>query len=132
MNTIFVLNQLKAKNMISTTQEGIALFSDCFNKFGISLLLLNDNEKFSEILDILVENKIPLQKSNGIYNFRIFAVEAQKIKEIIADYKEIGELNFLRQHPDMIPAEQDIHIILENMKYNQKNDIFMFQFYSPF
>jgi cell fate (sporulation/competence/biofilm development) regulator YmcA (YheA/YmcA/DUF963 family) len=109
--------------MISTTEDGIQLFSDCFNKFGISLLLLNDEEKFNRIVDILVENRIPLQKSNGIYNLRIFAVDLLELENIINEYKSINEVEFLKHYPERITEAKNIHTIFENMKNYQKNGV---------
>ena len=58
MNIVSILKKLKETNMITASEEGISLFSDSFNKFGISLLLLNNEEKFARIVDILEKNKI--------------------------------------------------------------------------
>lgn len=128
MNIVSVLNKLKAANMISATEEGIALFSDCFNKFGISLLLLKDEEKFSNIVDTLVEYKIPLQKANGIYNLRLFAVDEIELRNILSSYSEIGEIEFLRMHPEVITAAHDVKIILENMKnYQNEQTVYKFE-----
>lgn len=123
MNIVSVLNKLKEAKMISTTEEGIAVFSDCFNKFGISLLLLKDEDKFSSIIDTLVEYKIPLQKSNGIYNLRIFAVDEIELKNMISSYSEIGEIDFLRSHPEYLAATRDIKVILDNMRKYQSKQI---------
>lgn len=123
MNIVSILNKLKETNMISTDEEGIALFSDCFNKFGISLLLLKDERKFSSIVDLLVYNNISLQKANGIYNLRIFAIEKDKLENIISSYKEIGEIEFLQAHPEIITEEKNIEVIFENMKQYQKEQI---------
>lgn len=116
MNIVTVLNKLKAANMVANSEENLALFSDCFTKFGISLLLLNDENAFSAIVDLLVENKIPLQKSNGIYNFRVFAVAETELKRTIAAFKDMGELDFLRQYPEMLAAPNSIKIVINNMK----------------
>ena len=116
MNIVSVLNKLKSAQMISTTEDGMALFSDCFSKFGVSILLLKDEDKFNSIVDILVDAKIPLQKSNGIYNLRVFAVEEAELKNIISSYNEIEELDFLRHYPEMLPAKRDVYTILSNMK----------------
>ena len=51
MNIVTILNTLKENNLILDTEEGISLFSDCFNKFGISILLLKEEEKFNRIVD---------------------------------------------------------------------------------
>lgn len=123
MNIVSVLNKLKEAKMISATDEGVALFSDCFNKFGVSLLLLKDDEKFSSIVDTLVEYKIPLQKANGIYNLRVFAVEENLLKSIISSFAEIGEIEFLRSNPEYLAAARDINVILENMKKYQSKQI---------
>lgn len=123
MNIVSVLNKLKEAKMIATTEEGIALFSDCFTKFGVSLLLLKDEDKFNVIVDELVEAKIPLQKSNGIYNLRVFAIEVEELKNIISAYTEIGEIDFLRRYPEMLTANRDVHIILENMKKYQSDQV---------
>ena len=85
MNIKSIIKKLESVNMVSNTEEGLQLFSDCFNKFGISLLLLNDEKKFNEIVEILSGALIPLQKSNGIYALRLFAVPIQEIKKIIKD-----------------------------------------------
>ncbi len=124
MNIVSVLNKLKTANLISNTEEGITLFSDCFNKFGISLLLLHDEEEFGNIVDMLVENKIPLQKSNGMYNLRVFAVSSDELRKIIASFKDIGELDFLRQHPEMLAAPKNIKTILTNMKRIAKSSYY--------
>ena len=123
MNIVSVLNKLKEAKMISTTEEGVALFSECFNKFGISLLLLKDEDKFSNIIDTLVEYQIPLQKANGIYNLRIFAVDEIELKNMIISYSEIGEIEFLRSHPEYLATTRDIKTILDNMKEYQSNQI---------
>lgn len=123
MNIVSVLNKLKEANMISTTEEGVALFSDCFNKFGISLLLLKDEDKFSNIIDILVANKIPLQKANGIYNLRVFAIDEYDLKNNIASYIEVGEIDFLRNHPEYLATNRDIKIVLENIKKCQSSQV---------
>lgn len=119
MNIVSVLNKLKSVQMISSSEDGIALFSDCFNKFGISLLLLKDEDKFNSIVDLLVDAKIPLQKKNGIYNLRVFAVEESELRNTISSYSEIGEIDFLRYHPEMLAASKDVKIILDNMKKYQ-------------
>ncbi len=116
MNIVTILNKLKAANMIANTEDSLALFSDCFNKFGISLLMLKDETKFSAIVDLLVENKIPLQKANGIYNLRIFAVDYDELKRMIKAFKDMGELDFLRQYPEMLAAPKNIKMIINNMK----------------
>lgn len=116
MNIVTVLNKLKAANMVSNSEENLALFSDCFNKFGISLLLLKEETKFSAIVDLLVENKIPLQKSNGIYNLRVFAVNIEELKRTLQAFKDMGELDFLRQYPEMLAAPSQLKIILNNIK----------------
>jgi hypothetical protein len=121
MNIVSVLNKLKSVNMVSTSEDGIALFSDCLNKFGISLLTLNDEEKFNHIIDTLVFNHIPLQKANGIYNLRIFAVDTLKLDEIINEYKNVGEIDFLRHYPERISEVKNINTILENIKKYQSD-----------
>ena len=123
MNIVSVLKKLKEKNMITATEDGIALFSDCFNKFGISLLLLNDEEKFLKIINLLADNNISLQKPNGIYNFRVFAVEYSILADYIADFKKINELDFLKLYPEILACPHDIKIIKENMIKYQKEDI---------
>jgi len=123
MNIVSVLNKLKSAHMISATEDGMALFSDCFNKFGVSLLLLKDEDKFDSILNILVDAKIPLQKSNGIYNLRVFAVEEAELRNIISSYSEIEEIEFLRYYPEMLTRTKDVYTILENMRKYQSDKI---------
>ena len=123
MNIVSVLKKLKEKNMITASEEGIALFSDCFNKFGVSLLLLNDEEKFDSIINLLADHNIPLQKSNGIYNFRVFAVDYRELNDIIDEYSRVDELNFLKSNPEMLPCPNNIKIILENIKRYQSEKI---------
>lgn len=123
MNIVSVLNKLKEAKMIVPNEEGVALFSDCFTKFGVSLLLLKDEDKFNTIVNELVEAKIPLQKSNGIYNLRVFAVEVEKLKEIISAYTEIGEIDFLRRYPETLAATYNVQVILENMKKYQSDQV---------
>jgi hypothetical protein len=123
MNIVSVLNKLKSVNMVSSQKEVIEVFNDCFYKFGISLLLLQDDEKFNDIVDTLAVNKIPLQKSNGIYNLRIFAVELDKLNYIISEYNAIGEIDFLRHHVEYITEEKNVMTILENMKKYQSENV---------
>ncbi len=130
MNVMTIVKKLSSLNMLSTSEDSMALFSDCFNKFGISLLLLNDEDKFNHIVDLLKENSIPLQKANGIYALRIFAVEGSELENIISMYKEINELNFLRMHPEMMAEAKNIYFVAEKMKklqsagtsYKNEND----------
>ena len=119
MNIATVLKTLKEKNLIPDNEEGISLFSDCFNKFGISILLLKDQEKFNQIVDLLVENQILLQKANGMYCLRIFAVEYNELKNIIDEYAAINEIPFLRKYPEIIAEAKTVHTIAENMKKYQ-------------
>ena len=116
MSIITILKKLKDANMISTTEEGRALFTDCFDKFGISLLLLNDESKFSQIVDTLKQNSIPLQKSNGIYALKIFAVELSEIEQIITQFDAINEMNLLRLHPNLLAEPKNVQVVLENIK----------------
>jgi cell fate (sporulation/competence/biofilm development) regulator YmcA (YheA/YmcA/DUF963 family) len=109
--------------MVSNTEDGIQLFTDCFSKFGISLLLLNDEEKINSIIETLVQNRIPLQKSNGIYNLRIFAVDSLEIENIINEYKNVNEIDFLRHYPEKISEPKNIATILENIKKYQKDGV---------
>lgn len=120
MNIVTILNTLKEKNLIVDTEEGLSVFSDCFNKFGISILLLKEEEKFSRIVDLLVENNIPLQKTNGMYNLRIFAVDYYELKDIISDYFSIGEMDFLKKYPEIITEMETVHTIASNMKKYQE------------
>lgn len=110
-----IITILKDANMISS-EEDMSLFSDSFNKFGISILLLHDEDKFRGIVDLLKENQIPLQKQNGIYALRIFAVGEEEISSIIESFKDIQELDFLRMHPEMIAEPKNIKLVLDNMK----------------
>ena len=123
MNIVSVLNKLKEAKMIVPNEEGVALFSDCFTKFGVSLLLLKDEDKFNSIVDALVEAKIPLQKTNGIYNLRVFALEMEDLRNLISSYSRIGEIEFLRYYPEMLTAVKDVQVILENMKKYQSEHI---------
>ncbi len=123
MNIKSIIKKLESVNMVSNTEEGLQLFSDCFNKFGISLLLLNDEKKFNEIVEILSGALIPLQKSNGIYALRLFAVPIQEIKKIIKDFSTLGELEFLRNYPEMIAEARNINFVLEQMKIYQKKGV---------
>lgn len=123
MNIITVLNKLKSVNMVSNTEDSLTLFSDCFTKFGISLLLLNDENKFNHIVDALATHSIPLQKADGIYALRIFAVDANEVDAIIKAYEEINELDFLRQNPEYIAEAKTIYTILNQMKNCQMNHI---------
>lgn len=121
MNIVSVLSKLKEAKMVSPTEDGIALFSDCFNKFGISILLLQNEEEFNRIVDTLVEHRIPLQKANGIYNFRIFAVSSNQLIEIISAFDAMGEIEFIRHNNEMLTKPHDIQLILHNMKNYQNN-----------
>lgn len=109
--------------MIPDTEEGLALFSDCFNKFGISLLLLKEEDKFNRILDILETNDITLQKANGMYALRIFAVAYDELETIINEYFAINEVGFLRQYPEIMAEAETVHRIAENMKMFQSKNI---------
>ena len=120
MNIVTVLNTLKEKKLILDTEEGVSLFSDCFNKFGISILLLKEEEKFNRIVDLLVENAIPIQKANGMYSLRVFAVDYHELKDIINEYFSIGELDFLRKYPEIIAEAKTVHFIANNMKRYQE------------
>ena len=102
MNIVNILNKLKEKHFVLETDEDMTFFSDSFNKFGISLLLLKDEDKFSHILDVLEENNIPLRKANGMFALRIFAVDINDIKATINEYFAINEVNFLRKYPELI------------------------------
>lgn len=123
MNIVTILNKLKASNMIADSDEGMSLFSDCFNKFGISLLLLNSEDKFSRIVDLLKNNGIPLQKANGIYALRIFAIEPLELESIISKYKGVGELDFLKVYPELMAEPKNIQSILDTIKNCQRKDI---------
>ncbi len=123
MNIKTILKKLESVNMVSDSEEGLQLFSDCFNKFGISLLLLNDEKKFNEIVEILSEAMIPLQKSNGIYALRLFAVPIKDIKKTIKEFSTLGELEFLRNYPEMIAEERNINFVLEQLKKYQKKGV---------
>lgn len=123
MNIVTILNKLKEKQMVPDTEEGISLFSNCFNKFGISLLLLKEEDKFNHILEVLEENNIPLQKANGMFALRIFAVEVNDLRDIINQYFAINEVDFLRLYPEIIAETQTVHVIAENMKKYQNENI---------
>lgn len=123
MNIVTILNKLKEKQFVPDTQEGIDLFSDCFNKFGISLLLLKDENKFDSILSLLEKNNIPLQKENGMFAFRIFAVDVNELEDIIYEYSAIDELDFLRKYPEIIAEAQTVHNIAKNIKKYQDENV---------
>ncbi len=123
MNIVTILNKLKDAKMVTETEESLNLFSECFNKFGISLLLLKDENKFNRIVDILDENNIPLQKMNGIYALRIFAVALPELENIITEYFSINELDFLRFYPEIIAEPQNVHFIAERMRKLQNKGI---------
>ncbi len=120
MNIMTILNKLKSTNMLASSEESLALFSECFNKFGISLLMLNNEDEFNKIVDLLVDNKISLQKTNGIYSLRLFAVDYETLKREIEEFKEIDELDFLRVYPEMLSEPKNIKIALSNIT-NLKN-----------
>lgn len=121
MNIMTILNKLKEANLVPDTEEGISLFSDCFNKFGISLLLLKDESTFNRIVTLLKENNIPLQKANSIYALRIFAVDVNELESIITEFFAMNEMNFLRTYPELLAEPRNIHFIAENMKTYQSN-----------
>lgn len=123
MNIMTIIDKLKEKHFISGTEEDLSLFSDSFNKFGISLLLLKEEEKFIRMLDLLEENSIPLQKENGMFALRIFAVELNDLKNTINEFFSLNELDFLRRYPEMIAQRKTIHTIFENMKKYQEENI---------
>ncbi len=123
MNIKTILKKLENANMVSNTEEGMQLFSDCFNKFGISLLLLNDEKKFNEIVEMLSEAMIPLQKSNGIYALRLFAVPIKNLRSMIKEFASLGELEFLRNYPEMMAEERNINFVLSQLKKYQKNGV---------
>lgn len=123
MNIVNILNKLKEKHFVGETDEDMALFSDSFNKFGISLLLLKDEDKFSHILDVLEENNIPLQKANGMFALRIFAVDINDIKATINEYFAINEVGFLRKYPELIAEVDTVHYLANKMKKYQRENI---------
>lgn len=123
MNIVNILNKLKEKHFVLETDEDMTFFSDSFNKFGISLLLLKDEDKFSHILDVLEENNIPLRKANGMFALRIFAVDINDIKATINEYFAINEVNFLRKYPELIAEVDTVHYIANKMKSYQKENI---------
>lgn len=123
MNIMTILNKLKACNMLSSNEESLTLFSDCFNKFGISLLLLKDEEEFNKIVDLLSDNNIPLQKDNGIYTLRVFAVDYYNLENIINDFKEVDEIDFLRIHPEILSEPKTASIVISNIRDYKQNAI---------
>ena len=123
MNIVTILNKLKESSMVSDTEDGMSLFSDCFTKFGISLLLLNDENKFNGIVDLLKSNGIPLQKANGIYALRIFAVELSELENLISTFQNLNEIEFLRYYPELLAEPKNIHSVIEQIKYCQTNGI---------
>lgn len=123
MNIIAIVNKLKESNMLSDTEEGMSLFSDCFNKFGISLLLLQDENKFDRIIALLKKHGIPLQKENGIYVLRIFAVELTELENIIYEFNGMNEIGFLRAYPEIIAEPKNVHTVLATMRDCQSNGV---------
>ncbi len=123
MNIVTILNKLKEKQMVANNEEALSLFSDSFNKFGISLLLLKSEDKFNQILDLLEENSIPLQKGNGMFALRIFAVDINDLKDTINEYFAINEVDFLRIYPEMLAEVSTVHTIAENMKKYQNDNV---------
>lgn len=123
MNIVTILNKLKESNMISDTEDGMSLFSDCFTKFGISLLLLNDENKFNGIVDLLKNNGIPLQKANGIYALRIFAVDLSELETLVQTFKDLNEIDFLRFYPELLAEPKNIQFVIEQMKRCQNDGI---------
>ena len=121
MNIITIVNKLKELNLLADTEEEMSLFSDCFNKFGISLLLLQDEKKFNRIVELLKKHEIPLQKGNGIYVFRLFAVEVEEMEAIFSEFQEMDEMDFLRIYPEMIAEPRNIHNVLVNLRSCKKN-----------
>lgn len=109
--------------MISDTEDGMSLFSDCFTKFGISLLLLNDENKFERIVNLLKDNGIPLQKSNGIYALRLFAVEPSELESLISEFARLNDLDFLRSYPELLAEPKNIHLVLEAIERSQSEGI---------
>ena len=123
MNIMTILNKLKENNMIASNEEGLNLFSDCFNKFGISLLLLKSVDEFNKIIDLLSTNKIPLQKANGIYTLRVFAVDYYTLVETIDKFEEVKEIEFLRNYPEVLSEPKTIKVVLSNIKnYQSKQE----------
>ncbi len=123
MNIVTILNKLKEKQMIANDEEALNMFSDSFNKFGVSLLLLRSEDKFNQILDLLEENSIPLQKENGMFALRIFAVEINELKDTINEYFAINEVGFLRNYPELLAEVKTVHTIAENMKKYQNDNV---------
>lgn len=122
MNILTIINKLKEHHFLEDNEDSMALFSDSFNKYGISLLLLKEEDKFVNILNLLEEHSIPLQKLNGIFALRIFAVDISKIEETINKFFSINEIEFLRFYPELIASMKDIDVIYENMKtFIEKN-----------
>ena len=128
MNIVNILNKLKEKHFVLETDEDMTFFSDSFNKFGISLLLLKDEDKFSHILDVLEENNIPLRKANGMFALRIFAVDINDIKATINEYFAINEVNFLRKYPELIAEVDTVHYIKKKI-FPIKMEMFMILIY---
>ncbi len=125
MNILTIINKLKDAKMLSGSEEGIKLFSDCFNKYGISLLLLKNEETFNEIVDILKTNNIGIQKQNSIYALRIFAVDLLEIENTINEFKSLDELDFLRAYPEKLAEPKNIHTIIKNIiKFQESNTIY--------
>lgn len=123
MNIVSILNKLKSANLVPATNDGVVFFSDCFNKFGISVLLLNDESKFDSVLQILVDNKLSIQKNNGAYNLKIFALAPHELEEIISEFSNLNELDFLRQYPELITEPISIKIIADNIRKYKESKI---------
>lgn len=123
MNIVEVIRKLRSSNLLSSNEDDMSIFSDSFSKFGISILKLNDLDKFKAIVDLLVANSIPIKKSNGSYFLRVFSLSYNDLSNIIEDFKKLDELDFLRSNISYITRSYDIIKIRDNMVIYKNNGV---------
>ncbi len=123
MNIVEVIRKLRSSNLLSDNEDDMSIFSDSFSKFGISILKLNDLDKFKAIVDLLAANNIPIKKSNGSYFLRVFSLSYNDLSNIIEDFKKLDELDFLRGNINYITRSYDIIKIRDNMVIYKNNGV---------
>lgn len=123
MNIVEVIRKLRSSNLLSNNEDDMSIFSDSFSKFGISILKLNDLDKFKAIVDLLAANNIPIKKSNGSYFLRVFSLSYNDLSNIIEDFKKLDELDFLRGNINYITRSYDIIKIRDNMVIYKNNGV---------
>lgn len=123
MNIVEVIRKLRSSNLLSGNEDDMSVFSDSFSKFGISILKLNDLDKFKAIVDLLAANNIPIKKSNGSYFLRVFSLSYNDLSNIIEDFKKLDELDFLRNNISYITRSYDIIKIRDNMVIYKNNGV---------